>query len=107
MSQIPSRPGKDDTSPVGNPLPSPDRLEDTDPISPAGGSAPPPAPPGPGEGPVPPDLVGPPRYSVLELVSNGGMGTVYKAWHRFMERMVALKIINPDLVGRPAMAERF
>jgi serine/threonine protein kinase len=35
------------------------------------------------------------------------MGTVYKAWHRFMDRPVALKIVNPDLVNRPEMAERF
>jgi serine/threonine protein kinase len=35
------------------------------------------------------------------------MGTVYKARHRLMERTVAVKIINPHLVNKPAMAERF
>jgi serine/threonine protein kinase len=35
------------------------------------------------------------------------MGTVYKAHHLFMDRTVALKVINPNLVDRPGMVERF
>jgi serine/threonine-protein kinase len=35
------------------------------------------------------------------------MGTVYRAEHRLMGRLVALKVINPELVGRPEMVERF
>ncbi len=56
---------------------------------------------------VPPALVGHPRYEVLELLGSGGMGTVYKARHRLMDRQVALKVIRPDLVGEPAMVTRF
>lgn len=56
---------------------------------------------------VPPALVGHPRYEVLELLGSGGMGAVYKARHRLMDRLVALKVIRPDLVGEPAMVSRF
>ena len=48
-----------------------------------------------------------PRYRVLGLLGAGGMGAVYKAEHRLMERMVALKVINPNLVSSPAALERF
>jgi hypothetical protein len=56
---------------------------------------------------LPPELAGHARYHVLELLGRGGMGTVYKAEHRLMERHVALKVINPSLMKRPAMVERF
>jgi tRNA A-37 threonylcarbamoyl transferase component Bud32/anti-sigma factor RsiW len=58
-------------------------------------------------GMVPPALAAHERYSVLELLGAGGMGAVYKAEHRRMERHVALKVINPTLMDRPAMVERF
>src|SRR5262249_56703768 len=56
---------------------------------------------------VPPALADHPRYRVLELLGHGGMGAVYKAEHRLMERTVALKVINRELTGRPAVVERF
>ncbi len=56
---------------------------------------------------VPPELAGHPRYEILELLGAGGMGCVYKAWHRFMHRPVALKIINHSLLNQPAMIARF
>jgi hypothetical protein len=56
---------------------------------------------------IPPELAGHPRYSVLEPLGVGGMGAVYKAKHRLMERHVALKVINPGLMKRPATVERF
>jgi len=56
---------------------------------------------------IPPELAGHPRYHVQELLGSGGMGAVYKAEHRRMERQVALKVMNPELMNRPAMVERF
>jgi hypothetical protein len=56
---------------------------------------------------VPVPLVDHPRYRILELLGQGGMGAVYKAEHRVMERLVALKVINSNLVGGPAAVQRF
>lgn len=56
---------------------------------------------------IPPALKEHPRYRVLGLIGAGGMGAVYKAEHRKMERLVALKVINPAFVASPAALERF
>ncbi len=56
---------------------------------------------------VPPELLDHPRYRVLGLVGQGGMGAVYRAEHRRMERAVALKVINPALTRNPATVQRF
>jgi CheY-like chemotaxis protein len=56
---------------------------------------------------VPADLIDHPRYEVLEFLGSGGMGTVYSALHRLMDRLVAIKVIHAHLVTNPTMVDRF
>ena len=67
----------------------------------------PPLAPGLEAGAIPPALVDHPRYRILKLLGSGGMGAVYQAEHRLMERRVALKVISPSLIGNSAAGERF
>ena len=56
---------------------------------------------------IPAELATHPRYRIVELIGRGGMGTVYRAEHRLMQRIVALKVINPKLVASKTAVERF
>ncbi len=47
------------------------------------------------------------RYSIVELVGAGGMGEVYKALDRELERPVALKLVQPHLTTSPEALQRF
>jgi S1-C subfamily serine protease/tRNA A-37 threonylcarbamoyl transferase component Bud32 len=67
-------------------------------------------PPGPTTAAIDPEpaaLAGHPRYRIVELLGAGGMGAVYKAEHRIMDRTVALKVVSHSLTDNPAMVERF
>jgi serine/threonine protein kinase len=46
-------------------------------------------------------------YRVLDQIAVGGMGDVFKAEHRRMERVVALKVLKESLLDSPKAVERF
>jgi serine/threonine protein kinase/WD40 repeat protein len=47
------------------------------------------------------------QYLLLERLGQGGMGEVFKARHRVLDRLVALKIIRAEYVNHPDAVERF
>ncbi len=47
------------------------------------------------------------NYEILDRLGAGGMGTVFKARHRRMKRIVALKVLSREVARSESFAQRF
>jgi eukaryotic-like serine/threonine-protein kinase len=47
------------------------------------------------------------RYDILSILGEGGMSIVYKARHRLMNRIVAIKLLSGSMIGDGQGLERF
>lgn len=47
------------------------------------------------------------RYEIIEVLGQGGMGKVYRAYDKKLNEEVALKLINPEIASDPKTLERF
>jgi eukaryotic-like serine/threonine-protein kinase len=48
-----------------------------------------------------------PRYRLGRMLGEGGMGAVYKAYDKELDRTVALKLVKPGLADNPMAVQRF
>ena len=47
------------------------------------------------------------RYEIVRLLGQGGMGAVYQAHDKELERQVAIKVIRADMASNPEILRRF
>ncbi len=60
----------------------------------------------PSAAPVPQKLARHPRYRLLAVIGQGGLGTVYRARDRVLKKDVALKVIDAKRQPTPKLVER-
>src|SRR4029077_4102453 len=56
---------------------------------------------------LPPELANHPKFRIVRELGRGGMGVIYLAEHRVLEKPVALKVINPTVLDNPDAVARF
>jgi serine/threonine-protein kinase len=59
----------------------------------------------PQEAPYLPEQIG--KYKILQIIGMGGMGVIYKAVQHPLNRIVALKVLPPQLSNNEEMSKRF
>src|SRR4051794_41259420 len=47
------------------------------------------------------------RYELLDLLASGGMGRVWRARDRLLNRPIAVKVLRSEFTGDPAFVARF
>src|SRR5207302_4771355 len=56
---------------------------------------------------LPPGTIIGNRYRLVQILGEGGMGAVYKARDMELDRVIALKVIRPELASNPEILQRF
>jgi serine/threonine protein kinase len=56
---------------------------------------------------LPPELADNPQYQIVRELGRGGMGIVYLARNKLMDRLEVLKVVSKGLLDRPGAVERF
>ena len=46
-------------------------------------------------------------YEIQDVIGQGGMATIYKAWHPALERFAAIKVLLPHLLSDAEFVQRF
>ena len=57
--------------------------------------------------PIPAELANHPDYEVIRELGEGGMGVVYLAKNRLLDRQEVLKVIGRHLIEKPGVLDRF
>ncbi len=47
------------------------------------------------------------KYEILSVIGSGGMSVIYKARHKYMERLCAVKLLHPFLLSDDSLFQRF
>src|SRR6185369_10472138 len=47
------------------------------------------------------------KYQIISLIGEGGVGLVYKAHHKFLDKLVALKLLRGEYASDPIVISRF